>query len=68
MSVEKLLVLFVSSFPGGELLHVETEGLVTECIHNVCGANNRKVSTTSSYVRRSREWVSTTCTQKQPGR
>lgn len=58
MSVEKGEVLFVcryrglsldlQSFPGGELLHGETEGLITECIHSVCGANNSNVSTTTT--------------------
>lgn len=58
MSVGKQNILFVcrylitrdvtrksdlKSFPGGELLHVETEGLI-ECIHTVCGANNSKGS------------------------
>lgn len=85
MSVEKQKVVFVcrylmardvtrkrdlTSFPGGELPHVETEGLIIECIHTVCGANNSKVSklTTSYCMRRSHDWVLMTCTQKQFGR
>ncbi len=58
------------SFPGGELPHVQTEGLIIECIHTVCGANNSKVSkiTTSYCMRRNHDWVLKTRTQKQFGR
>lgn len=56
-----------SSFPGGELRHVETEGLLIECIHTVLGANNSKVSkiTTSNCMRRNHDWVLITCTQRK---
>lgn len=53
------------SFPGGELVHGETEGLIVECIHTIWGANNSKVLkiTTSNCMRRNHDRVLITHTR-----